>query len=451
MAWGIIAGAVAIAVPVVAGQASGAALGARPATRGQRGVAAGAPLETKVFKATGQLQTFEIPEGVTTLHVTAVGGHGGHGFDSVYNPGGSGGLGGKVSADIPVLSEDRLIVAVGGDGQNGSFAFSGDGGFNGGGNGGTQRTGGGGGGGESDIRDAPGAYAPLILAAGGGGGGSSTTFRGGRGASYRGNASGNGTNTAGREVRCYGLAGGDGSADAPGKGGKARLWTALSKGDCPHLGVDLLFGANGQYFASPPTGGRGGGTFSINGGGGGAGGGFFGGGGGGSGSNGGSGAGGGAGSSSVEPSATNPTFQTAAVGEAPSITISYQPPPAPARVDLTVSPVPGYTGEPINLNATVHGGPTPRPHVSFLFARCSTSGHCDPAHRLGDDEVDPNGTAHFQLPSLPIFDCYVFFAGYADAGDRTLDTIGCYQVLSHRETPTSNAPPTNVTTSPSPS
>lgn len=452
--WGLLPTLALVVAPSATASAttSGSLFGVRPPARSTLVAPPGGAMVTKVFKATGRLQTFDVPDGVTMLHVIAIGGHGGHGFDSAYNPGGSGGLGGKASADVPVRPGDVLVVAVGGDGQNGGFAFSGDGGFNGGGDGGDHRTGGGGGGGASDVRDAPGAYAPLLLAAGGGGGGSSTTFRGGRGASYRGNASGNGTTTAGRQVRCYGLAGSDGSANAPGKGGKARLLTALSRGDCPHLGVDTLYGTDGQYFASPPTGGRGGRTFSINGGGGGAGGGYFGGGGGGSGSNGGSGAGGGAGSSYAAPSAANPTFQQAPAGEAPSVTISYEASPTPATVDVTVSPVPGHIGLPINLDATVHGGPTPRPHVEFFYARCSTSGQCGPSVRLGDDEVDPNGTASFQIKSLPAFDCYVFFVGYAGAGDRTLDTIGCYQVQGSGTPPTSNEPPTSSeTTSPAPS
>ena len=450
---GLIAAMALVVGPAgtASGATSGSASGPAPSARSRGVVTQGPSVVTKVFRATGKLQIFDVPDGVTTVHVTAIGARGGHGFNSADHPGGSSGIGAKVSADIPTMSADRLVVAVGGDGEDGKFAYSGDGGFNGGGDGGGHATGGGGGGGASDIRDAPGAYAPLLLAGGGGGGGSAATFAGGRGGSY-GGSGGNGGGAATRETRCYGLGGGGGTDNGPGKGGKARISTALVKGDCPSIFAATLPGTDGQYFAAQPTGGRGGNTPTINGGGGGAGGGYFGGGGGGSGSSGGSGGGGGAGSSYVEPSASNPSFQQAPAGEAPSVAISYQQPPEPASVDLTVSPIPGYAGEHIDLNATVHGGPTPRPHVEFLFARCSTSGQCEPAHRLGEDEVDPNGTAHLQVSSLAAFDCYVFYAGYADAGDRTLDTIGCYQILNRHAPPPSNAPPTsNETTPPSPS
>jgi hypothetical protein len=60
---------------------------------------ASAQADTAVFKYTGLEQGFAVPEGVTSLHVVAVGGKGGTGENS---GGGVGGFGAVATADLPV-------------------------------------------------------------------------------------------------------------------------------------------------------------------------------------------------------------------------------------------------------------------------------------------------------------------------------------------------------------
>ena len=95
------------------------------------GVASGA---TRVFGFTGAEQTFTVPAGVSSVHVTAVGGKGPVGGDG-------GGFGGIATANLHVSPGAVLYIEVGG---NGSGTI---GGFNGGGAGGGSGTPAGGGGG----------------------------------------------------------------------------------------------------------------------------------------------------------------------------------------------------------------------------------------------------------------------------------------------------------------
>jgi hypothetical protein len=127
--------------------------------------------ESKEFKYTGAEQEFKVPAGVTSVHVVAVGSHGGPSLAPVL------GLGAVVSGTLSVTPEQVLYVEVGGVPFNGGGvdpapAFEGDGG------------------GASDVRTlsigaepSPGNEASLasrrLVAAGGGGRGGNdfyTTF-----------------------------------------------------------------------------------------------------------------------------------------------------------------------------------------------------------------------------------------------------------------------------------
>src|SRR5436190_9927406 len=59
-----------------------------------------------VFHATGHEQTFVVPAGVTSIHVVAVGTHGGGGAGAASASGGSGGLGSSAAGDISVSPGD---------------------------------------------------------------------------------------------------------------------------------------------------------------------------------------------------------------------------------------------------------------------------------------------------------------------------------------------------------
>lgn len=124
---------------------------------------------TTTFVYTGGVQTFTVPQCVTTLSVDLRGAQGGAG----YNLFSLGGNGGRVTGTIAVSSGEVLEIYVGGMGTNGSSSTLGAGGFNGGGNGNlvVGSYGGGGGGGASDIRSTPYGIANRLAVAGGGGGG----------------------------------------------------------------------------------------------------------------------------------------------------------------------------------------------------------------------------------------------------------------------------------------
>lgn len=150
------------------------------------------------FLYNGDEQCYEVPTGVTSLDVVAVGAPGGAGGASTL-PGaalpGAGANGARVTAQIAVTPGQLLYVEVGGVGLPGAFslmfAAGGAGGFNGGGNGGggnmLTESGGGGGGGASDLRTCSVAAAEcpngvttlesrLLVAAGGAGGGGGHGF-----------------------------------------------------------------------------------------------------------------------------------------------------------------------------------------------------------------------------------------------------------------------------------
>ena len=65
--------------------------------------------QTLAFDYTGAEQTFVVPNGVTSLHVEAIGAPGGDRADA-------GGLGDDVSSDLSVTPGEPLYVEVGGPG-----------------------------------------------------------------------------------------------------------------------------------------------------------------------------------------------------------------------------------------------------------------------------------------------------------------------------------------------
>lgn len=256
---------------------------------------------TKTFASTGVPETFSVPDGVTKIHVLAVGAHAGGG----QFPGGDGGFGGTATADVPVSPGQVLYVVVGGGGGGGCCGSGG--GFNGGGVGGSITSGdsdGGGGGGASDVRTMSfslnaSSLASRLIVAGGGGGGGGNSISGHRG-----------------------LGGAGGDAGAPGVGtvdaGPGTAGTPTTPGT-GGLGDPLE--ASG-YSGDLGIGGGGGDGIGGTGGGGG-GGGFYGGGGGAGGGQDGSGGGGG-GSSGFAVTASNTSVGTDTTA-VPLVRISYSP------------------------------------------------------------------------------------------------------------------------------
>jgi hypothetical protein len=279
------------------------------------------------YASIGAEQQFAVPVGVTNLHVTAVGGAGG---DSTFMGGTtSGGLGGLVSADLPVTPGQLLYVEVGGAGSTAA------GGFNGGG---ASSYDGGGGGGASDVRACSVATAScpggggsldsrLLVAAGGGGAGGSGDSPGGAGGDAGASPQAGGTGGSSPDTSGGG-GGGAGEETAGGIGGVGAL-------EGPGTGAPGFGGtAGGRAIGGAGAADQQGVGGQLNGtAGGGGGGGWFGGGGAGSGSDfylffprftaiPGAGGGGGAGSSYLEPAAIG-ALRTAARAAAPSVTISY--------------------------------------------------------------------------------------------------------------------------------
>ncbi|MEU2005586.1 glycine-rich protein [Rhodococcus sp. NPDC019627] len=188
---------------------------------------------TCTFAFTGGAQSFTVPEGITSLDVTATGARGGNAGSIL------GGVGAVATRTLPVTPGDALYVLVGGNGGDGTGAA----GFNGGGVGGT---GAGGGGGASDVRTGTGELADRQIVASGGGGAGDTYIGGG------GNLA---PNAPAGQAGGGGGAGGGGQADAGGVGGNG--------GDNPD-GAAGLVGVGG---AGSETGGGGGGGWFGGGGG----------------------------------------------------------------------------------------------------------------------------------------------------------------------------------------
>ncbi|WP_370183080.1 glycine-rich protein [Rhodococcus wratislaviensis] len=197
------------------------------------------------FTFTGSAQSFTVPEGITSLAVTATGGRGGN-SETVL-----GGAAAVATGQLTVAAGDALYIQVGGNGGDGD----GQAGYNGGGAGGTGASGGGG---ASDVRTGTGELADRqIVAAGGGGAGD--TYIGGAGnlapTGPAGQAGGGGGGGGGATDVAGGL-GGNGGTDPHGSPGEAGVGGA---------GAGTGGGGGGGWF------GGGGGAENYGGGGGGGG------------------------------------------------------------------------------------------------------------------------------------------------------------------------------------
>lgn len=124
------------------------------------------PEEFTAFGFTGSVQSFVIPEGVTSIRANVWGAQGGNSNSCVDGETvqTDGGLGGYAEGDLNVAPGQTLYIYVGGQGS-----ATGTGGWNGGGAGGNF---GGGGGGASDVRTTLGNLSSRVIVAGGGGAGS---------------------------------------------------------------------------------------------------------------------------------------------------------------------------------------------------------------------------------------------------------------------------------------
>ena len=151
---------------------------------------------TTTYSSISTIQTFTVPDGVTSLTVIAVGGAGGRGGSPTgcTSPcrGGESGVAGRVSGTIDVIPGQVISMYPGGAGANGSGANLGAGGtsiyssgaYNGG-NGASARTGNGaGGGGGAATIVTVGGNVLIASGAGGGGGASHLNVTGQNGAAY---------------------------------------------------------------------------------------------------------------------------------------------------------------------------------------------------------------------------------------------------------------------------
>lgn len=304
--------------------------------------------ETRTFSFTGSVQTFTVPDGVTSLVVTLDGAQGGTGcldYADAPNPAAPGGRGAHVVAPLDVTPGLKLAIRVGGQGggfgRNGVSGCSRLGGYNGGGGSGPEDASNGpyvsgGGGGASDIR---------VFT----GGARSVTFAGNRLAVAGGGGGGAGQGVDGSN-NPLSAAGAGGDSGAPGADGADVGFTTAGKGG--GAGTDSAPGAGGDAGegnefswtpGSPGTGGTGGilTTCGWSGGcGGGGGGGLYGGGSGGTGGGddgdpGAGGGGGGGGSSATQPGGT--ITEGARSGDG-LVTITWTP-PAPEPPTETPAPV----------------------------------------------------------------------------------------------------------------
>lgn len=312
---------------------------------------------TQTFSYTGAEQTFTVPSGVTSVNVTAVGGHGG-------SAAASGGAAAQVSGGLSVTPGETLYIEVGGngiDGNPGGNTVS-AGGFNGG------APGGAGGGGASDVRTSPrtGGLSPdsrLLVAAGGGGSGQSGSCTGGAGGAAE---------QAGEAGSCGNGGGGPGSQ----KAGGARGTGGCGEGQEGQLGLGGEGGGNGF-----------GGTFCNLDTGGGGGGGLYGGGGGCGASA--AASGGGGGGSSLVPVSGSATL--ASPSAAPEIQIAYtvsSPPPT-----VVTEPATTVTQKSATLNATVNPEGTQVTACVFEYGTTTAYGSSAPCTSLPGSGTSPVGVS----------------------------------------------------------
>jgi hypothetical protein len=362
---------------------------------------------TCTYTLTGE-DTFTVPAGVSSLHIVAIGGKGGDGgsgdnlqFGWVSQPGGVGGAGALITADIPATSGTIRYIEVAASGVTGgsgtvSGGAGGAGSFYGGGSGGAGAApsmstgGGGGGGGESDVRSCSTAGPPLcpaltaaagdprlvVAGGGGGGGGSGNAFLfpgpdfGGSGG-VAGDSTVTGSGKGGDAACCFGFAGANGGVGAGAGGGGSTFCVPNVPGDPGLPGA----GGNGS-------------TDSCGAGGGGGGSGFDGGGGGGAGANI-SGGGGGGGGSSFGP--TGSTVVTDTTGT-PKVTITYIA-TSPTATVTTPTSTGIFLGDSNTDGVTVTGNATlgsPSGTVSFFACGPSASSCPTGGVPVGSATLTPN-------------------------------------------------------------
>jgi hypothetical protein len=238
----------------------------------------------------GSTTDFVVPDGVTSIDVTVVGGKGADGTGSEYI--GTGGFGATVTATIDVTPGETLRIVVGSNGA--------DGGANGGGSGASS---GGYGGGATDVRQGGTTLSDRVLVAGGGGGG------GGGGLTFGATPDPSSQSGDGGDAGFSAHDGAPGEA-YPSSGGHGATLSAAGTG-----GVGGGTGGDG----SSATGGSSTNTANSGGGGGG---GYFGGGSGASAGYAGGAGGGGAGSSYADESASDVSITTDTTGT-PLATLTY--------------------------------------------------------------------------------------------------------------------------------
>ena len=347
------------------------------------------------------VNAFVVPDGVSTVHVVAVGGKGGNSGQTEV--GALGGLGARVAGDLSVTSGEALFAVVGGNG------LLGEAGANGGGQADSGFPQSGGGGGASDVRTSRSDLSTRLVVAGGGGGGGRSdgldgadyAGQGGAGgdAGYDG-ASGhdlthadnnNFTATSG----AGGTAGGSSAGGTGGTGGTASGGTAPEDG-C--AGYDGVLGQGGRGSTVPPQG-----SPFCNDGGGGGGGGLYGGGGGGGGGFDAFGfdvaaSGGGGGGSSLVPSGG--TISTDSTG-VPEVVVSYTSPAAvsPASVDFGSQAI-GSTSGAKSVTLTNNGG-APLAVTSASIGGTNAGDFSVAADACSGTNVAPGSSCAVQLTFAP--------------------------------------------------
>jgi hypothetical protein len=242
------------------------------------------------FTFSGEEQCYEVPAGITTLGVVAVGAPGGGGQNDNPSLPIPASFGARVSGYVRVSPGQTIYVEVGGAGGAGTYtggtAPGGAGGWNGGAPGASGGVSGAGGGGASDVRtescgpdcatggDAASLASRLLVAGGGGGAGGGAGGSGSRGGNggELGGAGQPGQLFIGSDPR-NGLGGEGGQAEAGGAGGAPASTAGCFVGTTPpggggSLGAGGAGGAAGFTIGFPQGGGGGGG--GLFGGGGGA-------------------------------------------------------------------------------------------------------------------------------------------------------------------------------------
>ncbi len=216
------------------------------------------PAGSQTFSYTGSMQTFTVPNCVTSVNITCNGAAGGDGHNPGNQPKGQGGI---ASGTLSVTPGQTLYIYVGGQGQRSSSSPM-QGGWNGGGNGYNYGNTGwtcAGGGGASDVRSGGTALANRVIVAGGGGGGGSGSWGNGGGGNGGGNSGANG----------YDVGGGGYGGDRHGKGGTQNSGGAggsdLSGGSAGSAGT-LGFGGNASTGSNTLASGGGGGYYGGGGG-----------------------------------------------------------------------------------------------------------------------------------------------------------------------------------------